>query len=55
MVSWPPMATIWVSPETAIKMQQSGEGIKLIQPSCKNESKNGLMAFFPLYFSDIPL
>jgi hypothetical protein len=24
------MASIWVSPETAIKMQQSGEGIELI-------------------------
>ena len=30
---WPKMASIWVSPETAIKMQHSGEGIKLIRPS----------------------
>ena len=27
------MAMIWVSPETALKMQHSGEGIKLIRPS----------------------
>ena len=33
MALWPQTATIWVSPETAIKMQQSGEGIKLIRPS----------------------
>ena len=27
---WPKIALIWVSPETAIKMQHSGEGIMLI-------------------------
>jgi hypothetical protein len=27
---WPNMASTWVTPETAIKMQHSGEGIKLI-------------------------
>ena len=32
---WRRMASIWVSPESAIKMQQSGEGIMLIRPSCK--------------------
>ena len=30
---WPKMASIWVSPETAMKKQHSGEGIKLIRPS----------------------
>ena len=30
---WPKMAMIWVSPETAIKMQNSGEGIELIRAS----------------------
>ena len=48
---WP----IWVSTETAIQMQQSGQGIKLIRPFCRSCGKNGPMAFFPLYFSEYPL
>jgi hypothetical protein len=47
MAIWPKMASIWVSPETAIKMKHSGEGIKLIRLSTRNESKNGLIAYFP--------
>ena len=35
MAIWPQMATIWVSPEKAIKMQQFGEDQKLIGPPCK--------------------
>ena len=35
MTIWHEMWPIWVSPETAIKMQQSGEGIELIRPSGK--------------------
>ena len=33
MAIWPKMPSIWVSPETAIKMKHSGKGIKLIRPS----------------------
>ena len=32
---WHKMASIWVSLETAIQIQQSGEGIELIRPSGK--------------------
>jgi hypothetical protein len=42
-----------VATETAIQIQQADQGIKLIQPFCRNGSNNGQMAFFPLYFSEI--
>jgi hypothetical protein len=32
---WP----IWVYTETAIQMQDSGEGIKLIGPSCEKQER----------------
>ena len=35
MAIWYWMWPIWVSTETAIKMQHSDEGIKVIGPSCK--------------------
>ena len=35
MTIWHEMLPIWVSPETAIKMQQAGEGNELIRPSGK--------------------
>ena len=48
MTIWHQRWPIWVFLETAIKMQQSGEGIKSIRPSCKKwEGKwsDGIFSF----------
>ena len=47
------MASIWVSPETAIKMQQSGEGTMLIRPSCKKLERKWSDGIFSFVFLEI--
>jgi hypothetical protein len=44
------MASIWVSPETAKKMQQSGEGIMLIRPSCQKRERKWSDDIFSFVF-----
>jgi hypothetical protein len=50
MALWPQTATIWVSPETAIKMQHSGEVIKLIRPPCNKCEQKWLDGIFSFVF-----
>ena len=47
---WRRMASIWVSPETAKQMQQSGEGIMLIRPSCQKWERKWSDGIFSFVF-----
>ena len=56
MTIWHEMWPIWVSPEAAKRMQQSGEGIELIQPSGKKwEQIWSDGKFYYVFFFDFPM
>jgi hypothetical protein len=53
MAIWHQRRPIWVLPKKAIKIQQSGQGIKSIQPSCKKWEQKWSDGIFSFVFFGI--